>query len=292
MAVLQNNTFLNHDGNAGFQAWATEFRDSLLAVGLIQTGDSGQMNPSTAVRPGVNAYAGYMIFRLNDSHQNATPVFMRFQLGTAGSNSAPRIAVQIGTGTDGSGNLTGQTTSVQLLSSNGIPAINTNFLSSYSCSEGYFAFLWKGGAQSISPNYAFFCVCRSAGNDGLPTSDAVTAYFRLGISQNGYITQTFQRSTLNWTPTTGNYCAILAMDANQPTFIGADAQVFLHYGREPRIRPLFGNLTVKKLEFGEDSTFTATPIGTLQRTYLNLGSFAQFAATNGTSDWSMAILWE
>lgn len=104
-------------------AWIEEFRQVMLDIGLVQTGDTGQFNldtfafaHTTADMVSSHAEFTYLMFAFDDDLQDGAPVYIRlgFRKG-AGYNGvnngrAPFVSVQAGSGTDGAGTLTGATT--------------------------------------------------------------------------------------------------------------------------------------------------------------------------------------
>ena len=92
-----------------FQAWTQFIEDLLVTTGRwVVTADTGQTLPSALVAPtSANQKRGYRIYRMSDALQATSPVFMRFDFGSAGAVALPGIWFTIGTGSDGSGNITG-----------------------------------------------------------------------------------------------------------------------------------------------------------------------------------------
>jgi hypothetical protein len=83
----------------------------ILAAGLVQTSDSGQITTSTLTFDASTSY-GYQMFKFNDSLQSTVPFFIRVAYNPGydpGSNnySQTGLAISFGTATDGAGNLTG-----------------------------------------------------------------------------------------------------------------------------------------------------------------------------------------
>jgi hypothetical protein len=94
--------------DATFRTWGSGVAAQIAAMGLVQTGDTGQINWTTVTRPAINTSAGYEVWRFNDALQSTKPVFIRLDYGIAGVADRPRIIARVGTATDGAGTLTGQ----------------------------------------------------------------------------------------------------------------------------------------------------------------------------------------
>lgn len=90
---------------AKFRAWGKALFDAIIACGWVQTTDTGQLNWATVAAPSAaKKQMGYVILRSNDS---LTPIYLRLGFGSGYNASEPCVWVQIGTGTNGAGALTG-----------------------------------------------------------------------------------------------------------------------------------------------------------------------------------------
>lgn len=101
--------------DAEWQAWVQAIEAAILASGFLEVApDTGQINPLTIARPALGAYAGYRIYRAKDSLAATKPLYAKVEFGNTGSGAdRPIIRRTMGTGSNGSGTLTGvQTTAV------------------------------------------------------------------------------------------------------------------------------------------------------------------------------------
>lgn len=106
--ILSGLVKLAHATDAEYRAWVQTIHDFLAGVGLVQTGDTGQINPATVLKPSVlTAPNGYEIWRLNDALQGASPVLFKIEYGASNPLANPMIWLTVGTATDGAGNLIG-----------------------------------------------------------------------------------------------------------------------------------------------------------------------------------------
>jgi hypothetical protein len=166
------NSILSVGTSAYMQALATALFGSFADGGLIQTADTGQTaNGSFAAVGAINTAAGYQIWRFNDALQATRPVFIKFEIGSGGNNSAcPGTWITVGTGSDGAGNITGI-----LL---GRTPVRTNFnapgtyASYFSCGPSRVGVaLW---APYQNPSYCpFVTLERSKDNNGADTDDGL-----------------------------------------------------------------------------------------------------------------------
>jgi hypothetical protein len=98
-----------NSSDANFRSWGSYIAARFLAVGMVQTADTGQINWTTVTAPlAVSTYQGYEIWRFADALQATAPVYFKIEYGsTTTSANNPGIRVTFGTGSDGAGNLSG-----------------------------------------------------------------------------------------------------------------------------------------------------------------------------------------
>lgn len=107
MAYFEDNS-ISHSVTtvAVFRAWATMVSKALKEAGLVQTADTGQINLVTVELPAISTFAGYEIWRFNDTRQGTEPIYLRIEYGRAAAESRPNLKLRWGTGTNGAGTLT------------------------------------------------------------------------------------------------------------------------------------------------------------------------------------------
>jgi hypothetical protein len=95
--------------DALFRRWVQFVHDALSVGGWVQTADTGQINPSTVTAPVAgNTMQGYEVWRMDDSLQGSFPVFLKLEYGSGnGGANEPAVQITLGTGSNGSGTLTG-----------------------------------------------------------------------------------------------------------------------------------------------------------------------------------------
>jgi hypothetical protein len=97
-----------NSSDANFRAWGSYIAARLLAVGMVQTADTGQINWATVLAPvAATTYQGYEIWRFNDSLQATRPVFIKIEYGSSSVTAHPQVRIQLGSGSNGTGTLTG-----------------------------------------------------------------------------------------------------------------------------------------------------------------------------------------
>lgn len=95
-------------GDADFRQWGAGIAAQLAAIGLVKAADTGQIDWTTVLRPTANLYAGYEIWRFNDSLQATLPVFIKIEYGVGNLLDRLALRVQVSTSTNGAGTPTGQ----------------------------------------------------------------------------------------------------------------------------------------------------------------------------------------
>jgi len=155
-------TNVDHTTDAGFRAWGSELSSKFLAAGLTQTADTGQVNWVTVLRPAINTDGGYEVWRFNDTQQATAPIFIKVFYGTAGTATFPRIRIQVGTASNGTGTVsgTGSANTITITANTAISAV-TNYVSYLCYAPGFLGLSWKvGGTATANEHYALFAIGR------------------------------------------------------------------------------------------------------------------------------------
>lgn len=116
MAVSFSNALAaSNSTDTLFREWVAFIIDGLVAGGWVQTADTGQIDTTTVTRPlAANTMQGYAVFRMDDDLQGTDPVFMRLDFGSGSAANNPGMGVEIGTGTDGLGSISGSLQSLTM----------------------------------------------------------------------------------------------------------------------------------------------------------------------------------
>ncbi len=111
--VAAPSNWTNVTNDANFRAWGSYISARMDAVGLTMTADTGQINWTTVLNPGAtNTFAGYEIRTFTDSLQASAPVYFKIEYGEGTSADAPCVRVQFGSGSNGTGTLTGNLSTI------------------------------------------------------------------------------------------------------------------------------------------------------------------------------------
>lgn len=172
------------DTDANFRLWGKAISDALVALGLVKTSDTGQIDWATVLKPAAGSTsAGFEIWRLNDALQSSAPFFIKIEYGSGSAATTPSIWITIGTTTNGAGTLGGNVSTRTQIRANGSSATLTNCYFSGQSSRINFA-LWP----MSSNNGIFVSIERLKDAAGADTSEGV--YFLNGNTFNGYSAQT------------------------------------------------------------------------------------------------------
>ncbi|HQR71238.1 MAG TPA: hypothetical protein PLE54_11580 [Burkholderiaceae bacterium] len=174
MATYSWNTKIRHDSDANFRLWGAEIQTALLAVGCTQTADTGQINWTTVTRAATNSDAGYEIYYINDSLHSTAPVYFKVYYGTAGGASAPRLKIEVGTGSNGSGTITGGNTAA-IVGYNSTVTFNTDTTYTSYCGLTNGCLVLANKVGRISTNFALqgFIIARTCDSAGAANADGV-----------------------------------------------------------------------------------------------------------------------
>jgi hypothetical protein len=265
--------FLLYDNStdANYRSWGSAISAAISAMGWAQTADP-QINWTTVTSPASGAF-NYEIWKPGDA---LTAFYLKVGYGSStGSPKGCRLTMQIGTGADGSGNLTGYTTSVfegttaSLASGNTVKAEcdfsgDTNRLG---------LMLWR---TYTAPTY---CVERTKNTDGTDSSDGVTIVAAGSNAATGGHQTVFFASGAGIATAAKNYIALSSgNNASQAEFNNVPVSpCFPSFGRY--LNPLTTVAFVHSQDVAEGCLFSTTLYGAT-RTYLATGNATVTAPAN------------
>ncbi len=307
MATNSINTPISHADDAGFRAWVSEFITLITTGGaLVQTSDTGQINTTTATRPGVSAYGGYACFRFDDTLQSTVPYFFRFDFGTGTIATTPRIALTIGTGTNGSGTITGVIQPLVILTAQQALLSTTTPYPSYASGYGGNINLgFKIGAQS-GGGFFFISIDRVRDWDGSQTGEGLTV-LTVSNTAGSVLMANLSGTLASYRRASGTSIPASGMTNNQNMFClvpqlstasvasGGSTLVYRHFCSNPDQRPMLATNTVIASEVSLAVEYDARPVGSVDRHYICLGSLVPGAAAgapNGSTTYSIGMLYD
>lgn len=301
------------------RAMYAELHNEMLASGLVQTADIGQIDIDThafSVTSNTAGWYGYKIYSLNDGLSPSVYIKIRYGLAS-GTSSSPgrvpfRIGVSIGFSTDGAGNLIGGTTERE----QGGPTSNyLNYRSDYSSydsssyickSPGFFGIVYKTNA--IIPNDSYgpgastndsqclfsFFVCRTTDDAGQFTEDGVSIVFggtnRVYNSYGGALIVTHLTAG-GVQITTTRPC--VALGADSVTAIGGNLPIYSIYAMTPAPKRIMQLGCVSRVSGSATDEISIALKGTTPRNYLvNHACWPGDALGGPNTKACIAMLWE
>ena len=125
MTLSQFNTTNSYSTDAAFQTDCLAIHNAILAVGLVQTADAGQISFPSLTRSVANNSSGYIIYAFADALQATYPVYIKIEYG-AGTVNYTQLGlwVTVGFATNGAGVITGNSQTSRIA----LPSATTNVL--------------------------------------------------------------------------------------------------------------------------------------------------------------------
>lgn len=295
MATEAWSTRLRHDDDATYQEWRDELVAKLTSAGLAP--DETTVVAASGSRPGTTTEESYAVFHLDDALHATSPIYIRFGFGTGGGATTPRVQVTVGTSTNGSGVIGGTAKTLIRSIHQSVAATSDLAKSSYLCvNEGFVGLGWKIEAAGSWPD-GLLIICRTCDSSGVPT--ALGAMVVHGSGQSALTATQALRFTAPATAFTAqtsaaSQCLGFNPQARADSAVGSDLQVFLGWTIAPQVLPLFGVVGLIPGEIVTGVTFSATPVGVTQRTFIALdgrnGTFSHTVGSDGNL--KFAMLWE
>ena len=261
-----------HATDALFRTWGSALNAGLAAVGMVQTADAGQIDWTTVVRAGINADAGYEIWKFNDALQSTVPIFFKLYYGTGAATNLVRIRLESGTGSDGSGTLTGLGSGTISTVNASTATADTTARDNWAASDGSGLVLALWGNSTRSTSRTIIVVERFRDTEGTPLNKGWYVQFLNDTAKGTTIRNTVDAvvSTMSVTPCFVPFTATAGtsyLDFNNsvvsfPHYVGCKRGVF---GSKMILSYVLNDL-------GYDNQQYISHLGR-SRTYRSLGSF-------------------
>lgn len=294
MTTNSYTSSISHSNTTNFRIWGLALSNALTAIGFIKSADTGQINWATVNRPGVGASAGYEIRYLNDSLHASAPIYVKLEFSTGlGGAAYPNMFITVGTGTNGSGTITGvimpRTENI-----GGYYALDST-VSSYQTHccmvDGCAWFVLKADSKSSAYPVAFFSVHRTEDSSGTPTAQGAVVYMNY-LGAYAYVwayefttgfNYTYASIQSSYTFMPGDLWTLGTIHAGVP----GDYQVARHYCAMPLVTPISTIVSMSQTDgVALGATFDCRVLGVYDRTYISLGN-------NGSqTPETFALIWE
>ena len=218
--------------DAMLQAWVKDLHEHILAAGLVQTEDTGQIDPETVTLPSVTTTIGrspigHFIYRFTDALQDARPVFIKLLLMRLGTSAGSCLGSHVwaGSGTDGAGGLTGVfsddfSTLIRTTSVDTAPVVQGVSRICFNAGRGFFGLSFCSGNHSFYSSYGFFYapvaffLSRTQAPDGAPTAEGFSLYAR---NQEYYDSSAYNTNGVNFNNVGAMFSQTLGDVVSDPT---------------------------------------------------------------------------
>lgn len=283
------------------QAWLGLILDNMEAGGIEQTEDTGQLDPDTVTYPGTNNQSiGYQIRKFTDPLASTNPVFIKFEFERGSQAAYIRMVLTIGTGSDGSGNITGiffERNQPNRTAANGVWVSTATGYVSKACTKGGNSHVHVIGERSGSNGY-LFSIERTRNVDGSVNGDGLLIIGRYGGGGGNWFSLIKSDGVH---PPVDNTGGCLPPD-DQTTGQHADGDCAIYpcflFGFGETVMPSNNLVGIFTADKSEQSTFTASMYGVSQTMYVLPGSGSSPLAFNmarggpSSSNFTTAMIYE
>ena len=279
--------------DAEFRSWGQAISNALAAMGLVKTSDTGQINWTTVLKPAsASTMQGYEIWRFADPLQATCPVFFKLEYGSGGTAAVLGMALTVGYGSDGAGNLNAQVGNRRLFSASTTSA--TPALTYVSGATDRIGVVVNPGVANVGFG---FHIERSKDASGNNTSVGICTYTHLVATSPSPVEQFIPQAgiipVIDLQPF--SFCA-----SGNSAVAGTDVGLFPQY-------PFFGKLLNPKMGLigymnGDIQPLISIPVTIYgaTHTYLTLGMNAVYVGSNsyapgrgqGYATSTMMMRWE
>nr|WP_320132325.1 hypothetical protein [uncultured Holophaga sp.] len=234
MTRTYNATLVESNSSVSyFNTWGAWIHAALATAGLSCVYQSATWG-SVAVPTAATTYVLTEVWAFTDSLQSTLPVYIQIKYGSGTGVNYPGLTLQVGTGTDGSGNLSGVTSAVTALTGD---AVNTTGLPSFISGDTnrVCGMLWVTGSLMV------FAIERTHDSSGSDTSDGIQVWCgsaRSNLFYYQYISATAAGTQFtHWnaalppsgTGVNGSNVAIYPVRGWNPGETTASKQIFIYF---------------------------------------------------------------
>lgn len=278
--------------DAEFRAWGAAINAAFTAMGLVKTGDTGQIDWTTVLKPTVaNTVAGYEMWRFNDTLQATAPVFIKMEYGTGGGVTIQSLWMTVGTNTNGAGSLLGQVGARYRCFATTADA--ANYISYFSGANNRIAFALNANKNASNNIGMILSVERTKDATGADDATGICMFSMGGSSATVFNAQDQIVPFTGVVPAADASPAIASGTGTSGVF-GTDVGVFPHFpvfGKA--LPPELGLLSYKNADIAAISQISVTLYGTAHN-YLALGNngLGYSAASRQDPNMTLAMRYE
>lgn len=273
---------MTNSTDALWRAWIQFIHDTFITTGgWVDPGDTGQMVIATSSHPTLaNTFVGFRMYRMADALQATSPVFVRVDFYSGAAANTPQIVINFGTGTNGTGTLTGAFGNQMVVTcfSN-----NTNATHSYSsASTNRIALLMFVAAANT---LMIMSIERTKDATGADTGAGLLCTWGNGLASVGALQiSAYQVPGGSSPPVEVGLNVVLSNQSGSSVFGGdVGVGVPLHF-KSTAVQPGLGTVVVNSADFIAEATPTFTFYGATHVYQLGNPATSQVgvAAGNGT----------
>lgn len=281
--------------DATFRTWVQGIEAQILAMGLALASDTGQLDPTTALRPAVNTYAGFRMYRFADALQATKPVFIKVEYGSGITLGYPGTRWTVSTATNGAGTATGNVVGpfVASLTSKAAGVTLESFASGSTSRLNLVTHL-----DPTSGNFSLMALIeRTVDPDGAPNANGVLVHWAANANPSTYFQMLPFQGAMT-TPLFGTSNTNSPWPSAGATF-GHQMSDGLNVALLPLVVACAGKASLATFlryvhtDIGELVTITLPHLGAT-RTFLPMGDggVAVAATTLNMTNAALALLWE
>jgi hypothetical protein len=270
MATSTGNFVFDNSSLANFKSWAQAISNAFAAFGWTQTADTGQVVWGSIGAVPASTYV-YEVWKANDAQAATLPIFVKVEYGF--SATSPRVRVTPGTGSNGTGTITGAVSAAPWeLETNTAAQGATTFPCFFSGDAGEFRmFMWSSTTVNVG---LLFCIERAKDSSGNKTTSYFTVLNANANASNAAATSTFQNqqsvlsTSLIGNRDTGIIAPALTNNSGSGSFNGTVAAlpVLPIIGKVGN--PMLGVMAVAAADVSDGATVTVTSMYGGTHTYV------------------------
>lgn len=302
-----NATAAPTDALANWVALWEDFDSHMIAAGMVQSGDVGQLDFSTLASIGtVNTDLGYKIYAFDDALQSTMPIYVKVVFcnqqigGNAPYPAYPVMKVSVGSATDGAGNLTTTLMSVsyptvQNISGTVTPKPSSPCAICYNETVGFFGYVYGNGLWNYDQTQFYLFIQRDVDNFGVPVDTGYTVYSPSSTLPVAYNVPSSMYSWYYSPGFTAGPATNWAARIGGVTNTSGDGNTFLQnsWTMTPAVKPVPSLMTYSQSDIPSMTEITIDDEVVGARNYLCLGSNrTAYPESTTTSNSAFAMLFE
>lgn len=270
-------TYRNNSANmysvltdASFRAWIQDFVTMLDNSGWTRASDTGMLDETTVTLPGIaSTYAGYQIWYLDDSLHATYPIYVRFGFGRGSTTTRLLFNAQVGYATNGTGNLSGWTSSVFQLATTQ-STVNATGVNMGSGGEGYAWWVNGRGIWSTVPQSFVFSLQREFDTTNNVVNNGNWALLMLahGLSATTYQMVSVNRAYATVYGPSNAFC--MTPFGTTQSGSATETELWRHFVKFPQVANCGASATYMSGDIQIDAPFAADITGAI-RTWLPTG---------------------